>query len=132
MTSVSYERLVEIISCIPKTITKCGLTRDFIMYALAKKWDRNRMEKYNLLHPDYYLYRHDIHDYEKKWIVYKYTKNYISQRTINEIDKLLDKHGYLIVILYISSEKNIVDHTFVVCNTDRYYAVHILIYIQQK
>jgi len=107
MAIVSYERLANITSYIPKTITRCGTIEDFVGASLSKNWDQHTMKNYdNLSLNDYY---------GPHWISNKYCEEYICLNTLTEIDNYLNKYGYLAVILDFCQ----FDHCFIICQTEQ-------------
>ena len=121
MTRVSYERLVNIISYIPKTNTCCEDTMNFISDVLSNNWDHKQMKDLDIKWDDDY----DKNYYSPHWISNKYCEEYLCLNSINEIDNYLIKYGYLSIHIYLKFDRfpiwydHQVDHTFVVCQTDK-------------
>lgn len=120
MNIVRYDQLIEIISYIPKTHTRCSSTKDFIEAYL----DRTRSvclgvyRSQNLEH-DIIIKFPFIYDTRTHRITHEYRKKYICLNTIKKIDNILNKYGYISVGLEVYSSNIKLDHEFIVCLTDK-------------
>jgi len=119
MAIVSYDRLTDIISYIPKEITRCGDIEEFVRASLSKSWDQHTM-KMKSYHEDLGLSCDDV--YDPHWNLYEYREEYICLNIIDEIDNYLNKYGYLAVALELYNDNDhfaMLNHAFVVCNTEQ-------------
>ena len=113
MTTISFDRLSNIISHIKDITTLCWYSNRYISACLSENWDDNEMIQ-NIKTKDFKSYS------SPNMIMYKssVSEQHITQEIIDKIDKILNIYGYLSIELDLHSPSHEINHEFIVCQTD--------------